>query len=158
MNITLICVGKLKERFFFEAAAEYTKRLSRFAKMNIIEIPDRKIPENASKSGEREVMKKEGELIIKNIPQNSHVIAMCIEGQEISSRELSEKINKISMEKSHITFIIGGSLGLWDEVKKRANERISFGPVTLPHQLMRIVLLEQIYRSFKILSNENYHK
>ncbi len=158
MNITVICVGKIKEKFFTDAINEYLKRLSRFAKMDVIEVRDEKIPENASQKECEQVLEKEGEAILSKIPKNSYVITMCIEGDQLSSEALADKIKYISMEHSHITFIIGGSLGLLEKIKKLSNLRLSFGKITLPHQLMRVVLLEQIYRSFKILSNESYHK
>lgn len=158
MNITVICVGKIKEKFFTDAIGEYLKRLSRFAKTEIIEIKDEKIPDNASEKECEAILEKEGSSILSKIPKNSYVISLCIEGQEMSSPALADKIKYISMEASHITFIIGGSLGLWEEVKRQSKLRLSFGKMTLPHQLMRVVLLEQIYRSFKILANESYHK
>ena len=172
MNITVISVGKIKEKYFTAAIDEYSKRLSRFAKLNIIEVGDEKIPDNASekeelqikdKEGESEkemeqIKEKEGNKILAKLPQNSFVVTLCIEGKEHSSEELAKKIADISMTSSHITFIIGGSLGLSDTVKSKSALRLSFGKMTLPHQLMRVVLLEQIYRAFKINNNESYHK
>lgn len=158
MNITVICVGKIKEKFFTDAINEYLKRLSRFAKTEIIEVKDEKIPDNASEKECEAILEKEGSAIISKIPKNSYVITLCIEGPEMSSPALADKIKYMSMEASHLTFIIGGSLGLWEDVKKLSKLRLSFGKMTLPHQLMRVVLLEQIYRGFKILSNESYHK
>lgn len=158
MNITVIGVGKIKEKYFTAAVDEYAKRLSRFVKLNIIEVSDEKIPENASEKENEQVRKKEGNRILSKIPQSSYVVALCIEGKELSSTELAEKISSTAMNSSSITFIIGGSLGLSDEVKKQSSLRLSFGKMTLPHQLMRIVLLEQIYRAFKINNNETYHK
>ena len=158
MNVTVICVGKIKEKFFSDAINEYLKRLSRFAKTDIIEVRDEKIPENASKKECELVLEKEGEAILSKIPKNSFVVTMCVEGNQLSSEQLADKIKYLSMENSHITFIIGGSLGLSEKVKSASKLRLSFGKITLPHQLMRVVLLEQIYRSFKILANESYHK
>lgn len=158
MNITIICVGKIKEKFFTDAIGEYLKRLSRFAKCEIIEIKDEKIPDNASQKECEQILEKEGASILAKIPKGSYVIPLCIEGEQLSSPAFADKIKYISMEASHITFIIGGSLGLWEDVKKAGSFRISFGKMTLPHQLMRVVLLEQIYRCFKILANESYHK
>ena len=158
MKITVICVGKLKEDYLKSAISEYSKRLSRFADFEIIEVPDQKIPDNAGEKIESQILTKEGETILSKIKNNSFVIAMCVEGKLISSEELASEIKDISMTHSNITFIIGGSLGLSEEVKKRADKRISFGKITLPHQLMRVVLSEQIYRAFKINSNEAYHK
>ena len=157
MNINIICVGKIKEKFFTAAIDEYSKRLSRFVKFNIIEVPDEKIPENASAKEETTVKEKEGKAILSKI-KDSYTVALCIEGQEMSSEDLAARIADISMRSSSITFIIGGSLGLSDEVKKRADLKLSFGRMTLPHQLMRVVLAEQIYRAFKINNNETYHK
>lgn len=158
MNITIICVGKIKEKFFTDAVGEYLKRLSRFAKCEIVEIKDEKIPDNASERQRLQILEKEGEAILGKIPKGSYIIPLCIEGEQLSSPAFADKIKYISMESSHITFIIGGSLGLWEQVKKTANFRMSFGKMTLPHQLMRVVLLEQVYRCFKILANESYHK
>ncbi len=158
MNITIICVGKIKEKYFTAAIEEYSKRLSRFVKLKIIEVPDEKIPDNASTKEINIVKEKEGAKILTKLPENSFVITLCIEGTVLSSLELANKIADISMNSSNITFIIGGSLGLCDNVKAKSQLRLSFGQMTLPHQLMRVVLLEQIYRTFKINSNENYHK
>lgn len=158
MNITIISVGKLKEKYLKEAVLEYSKRLSRFAKLEIIEIPDAKIPESASKAEEEIVLEKEGDLILSKIKPTSHLICMCIEGKGLSSTEFAKEIDNISMTKSHITFVIGGSLGIADKVKMKADLKLSFGKITLPHQLMRVILLEQIFRSFKIINNETYHK
>ena len=158
MNLSIVCVGKLKEDYLKSAIAEYKKRLSRFTDFEIIEVPDQKIPENAGEKLEEQILNKEGKLILSKIKNNSYVIAMCIEGKQLSSEDLADEINNISMSNSNITFIIGGSLGLGKAVKQRADKCISFGKITLPHQLMRVVLSEQIYRSFKINANEAYHK
>ena len=158
MNINIISVGKIKEKYFTAAIDEYAKRLSRFVKLNITEVPDEKIPDNASGKEMELIKEKEGAKILAKLPQNSFVVTLCIEGKELSSEELAEKISDISMTSSNITFIIGGSLGLADAVKFKSNLRLSFGRMTLPHQLMRVVLLEQIYRAFKINNNESYHK
>lgn len=158
MNISIICVGKLKEKYLKDAIDEYSKRLSKFASVEISEIPDQKIPEKSNDKIDAQILEKEGAQILSKIKPDSFVIAMCIEGNLVSSEDIAEKIQNISMTKSHITFVIGGSLGLSDEVKKRANYKMSFGRITLPHQLMRVVLLEQIYRAFKINANESYHK
>lgn len=158
MNVTIICVGKLKEKFSKEAIDEYKKRLTRFCKLDIIEIPDLKIPDNASLKTQEQIVIKEGEAILSKIKDNSFVIAMCVEGELVKSEDIADIINKQSRNSSNIVFLIGGSLGLSDEVKKRANLRISFGRITLPHQLIRVVLCEQIYRAFKINANEVYHK
>lgn len=157
MNIDIITVGKLKEKYFKDAVLEYSKRMSRFAKLNIIEVPDEKIPDNASEKVIEQIKDKEGEKIISSIKSGT-VIAMCIEGTQITSPDLGNLIKNSSMTSSRITFIIGGSLGLSNNVKNIADHKISFGKITLPHQLMRVILLEQIYRGYKIINNENYHK
>lgn len=158
MNIKLIAVGKLKEKFFKEAVLEYSKRLSRFGKLEIAELADEKIPDNPSEKQIEMIKEKEGRAILSQLRENTYFIALCIEGKELSSEEFAEKLSSLSMQTGHITLAIGGSLGLSDEVKKRADMHLSFGRMTLPHQLMRVVLLEQIYRAFKINANESYHK
>ncbi len=158
MNINIISVGKIKEKYFTAAIEEYSKRLSRFVKLKISEVADEKIPENASKKEIEIVKEKEGNKILGKLDENSFIITLCIEGKELSSEEIAKKITDISMSSSNITFIIGGSLGLSDTVKNKSQFRLSFGKITLPHQLMRVVLLEQIYRAFKINNNESYHK
>ncbi|HAL62819.1 MAG: 23S rRNA (pseudouridine(1915)-N(3))-methyltransferase RlmH [Firmicutes bacterium] len=158
MKITVISVGKIKEKFFSDAISEYKKRLSRFASLEVVEIKDEKIPENASQREIDLILEKEGAQILAQIPKNSYNIAMCIEGKELSSTEFSQKLDSIKSVNSNITFIIGGSLGLCKKVKSVSDMALSFGKITLPHQLMRVVLLEQIYRAFKISANETYHK
>lgn len=158
MKITIIAVGKIKEKFFSDAVLEYKKRISRFSSVEIVEIKDEKIPENASQREALLVLEKEGDAILAKLPKNSFKIAMCIEGTAVGSTEFSEILDKIKLQNSEIVFIIGGSLGLSDKVKSTADMRLSFGKITLPHQLMRVVLLEQIYRAFKISANETYHK
>lgn len=157
MNITVLCVGKIKEKYFTDAINEYKKRMSRFGKFEMIEIPDEKIPDRASEKEMSAIKDKEGKAILAKL-KSGYVVAMCIEGTEVSSEQLADKISAVSMTSSNITFIIGGSLGLSDEVKSRSDIRLSFGRITLPHQLMRVVLCEQIYRAFKIINNESYHK
>lgn len=158
MNINIISVGKIKEKYFTAAIEEYSKRLSRFVKLILTEIPDERIPDNASEKEIEIIKEKEGLKILSKLNENSFVITLCIEGKELSSEELAQKITDISMSSSNITFIIGGSLGLSNAVKNKSQLRLSFGKITFPHQLMRVVLLEQIYRAFKINNNENYHK
>ena len=158
MNVTIIAVGKIREKYMTDAVNEYKKRLSRFAKVDIIEIPDERIPDNASDKEKTAVLGKEGAAILAKIPAGAYTAAMCIEGKLISSRDLADMIADASMTHGKAVFIIGGSLGLSDEVKKRADARLSFGRITLPHQLMRVILSEQIYRAFKINNNESYHK
>lgn len=159
MKITLITVGKIKEKHFTMAIDEYIKRLSRYVKLNIIELADEKTYDGASVIEEERIRAKEGERILKNLKEDSFVITLEIEGQMLDSVELSEKISKIGVSgKGHIIFIIGGSLGLAKEIKNKSNFKLSFSKMTFPHQLMRVVLLEQIYRSYRILNNEPYHK
>lgn len=158
MNISIICAGKIKEKYFTAAIDEYKKRLSRFAAIEIIEIPDEKIPDNASQKEEELIKEKEGRTMLSKIKPNTFVAAMCIEGTLMSSEEIAKKLSAITQQTSRIAFIIGGSLGLSDEVKARADLKLSFGRITLPHQLMRVVMLEQVYRAFKINNNESYHK
>ena len=157
MNINIICVGKLKEKYWVMSENEYSKRLSRFVKLNLIQLPDEKLTGNDSL--DNIAKEKEGEKIISKIPKNSFVIAMDIKGKQLSSEEFSKQIENLSITgKSNITFIIGGSLGISDSVLNKADKKISFSKMTFPHQLFRIMLLEQIYRSFKIINNETYHK
>lgn len=158
MKVTVICVGKLKEKYLKDAVNEYSKRISRFAKLEIIELPDEKIPENAGEKLESKVLSAEGDLILSKIKSDSVVCSMCVEGKLVSSEELAETIGSAAMTKGHITFIIGGSLGLDERIKQLSQKKVSFGRITLPHQLMRVVLLEQIYRAFKINAHETYHK
>ena len=159
MIIDIIAVGKVKEKYVNEGIKEYTKRLSRYTSLNIIEVDDEKAPEKLSNRDKDIIKKKEGERILNKITQDSYVIALSIDGKGLSSEEFADKINNFMIEgSSHITFIIGGSLGLSDEVLKRAQMKLSFSKMTFPHQLMRMILLEQVYRSFRIIRNEPYHK
>ncbi len=159
MKITILCVGKIKEKYFSMAIEEYVKRLSRYCKLEIIEVPDEKTDENASAAEENMVKAKEGERILKNIKDTSYVIALAIDGKQLDSVELSEKIEKLGVQGvSHITFVIGGSLGLDERILQRADYKLSFSKMTFPHQLMRVVLLEQVYRSYRIMNGEPYHK
>lgn len=158
MKTTILCVGKIKETFYTDAIAEYAKRLTRFCDFEIIEIPDEKIPDKASDK-EMELIKiREGERLLSKLKTDSFVITLCIEGKTLSSEELADTIEKAYNTTNNITFIIGGSLGLSDSVKSKSNLRLSFGHMTLPHQLMRVVLTEQIYRSFMINKGGTYHK
>ena len=159
MKITILCVGKVKEKFYREAIDEFTKRLSRYCKLEIVEVSDEKTEEQASETEIRLVKEKEGERILKNIKDDAYVIALCIDGKQLDSEELSEKIENLGIQgTSHIYFVIGGSLGLADEVVRRANFKLSFSKMTFPHQLMRVILLEQIYRAYRIMNKEPYHK
>ncbi len=159
MNINIIGVGKIKEKYLIAGIEEYLKRLTRYAKVTMSELSDEAIPERANSKQEKEVLIKEGKKILNIIKDESFVIALCIEGESLDSIGISDKLNNLAIEgKSNISIIIGGSLGLSDEVKCRANLCLSFSKMTFPHQLMRLLLLEQIYRAFKINSNEIYHK
>lgn len=149
--IKIICIGKIKEKFYQEAIQEYLKRLSKYTKLEIIELPDFDGDKNI-------ILKQEGDLILKNLKDKSYIITLEIDGNEIDSIELSKKIDNILISNSNITFIIGGSYGLHDDVKRMSNYKLSFSKLTFPHQLFRVILLEQIYRSFKIINNESYHK
>ena len=157
-DITIISVGKIKEKFIKDALCEYEKRLSRFVKFKSIEIPDRPIPDKASDAEEISVLEKEGNDILSKLGKNDFVIAMCIEGNKMSSTQFAKKLSGAFMTTSSITFIIGGSLGLSDEVKRRSDLKMSMSDMTFPHNLARLMLTEQIYRAFKINSNESYHK
>ncbi|MFS8540615.1 MAG: 23S rRNA (pseudouridine(1915)-N(3))-methyltransferase RlmH [Tissierellales bacterium] len=159
MNINIIAVGKIKEKYIQMGIDEFKKRLSRYCSLNIIEVNDEKAPENLSEREMELVKQKEGERILSKIPLNSYVIALAIEGKSLSSEEFSEKIRSLMIDSiNNITFIIGGSLGLSKEVLDKSHFKLSFSKMTFPHQLMRLILLEQIYRGFKILKNEPYHK
>lgn len=159
VNITIISVGKLKEKYLKMGIDEYIKRLASYAKIEIVEVADEKAPENLSEAEMEMVKKKEGERILSKISEGTYVYALAIEGKMKSSEELAEGLEKLmTYGKSKIAFVIGGSLGLHKDVLNRADEKLSFGRMTLPHQLMRLVLIEQIYRSFRIIKNEPYHK
>lgn len=159
MNIRIIAVGKIKEKFMQEGIKEYSKRLSRYCNLEIIEVDDEKAPDNLSEKEMEQIKQKEGEKILSKIPSNSYIITLEIKGKQLSSEELSEKIESLMIEGiSDITFIIGGSLGLSKEISQKSNFKLSFSKMTFPHQLMRVVLLEQIYRGFRIMRNEPYHK
>ncbi len=159
MKITVICVGKLKEKYWKEAIEEYSKRLSKYCKLEMIELPDEKAPETMTRAEEKQVMQKEGQRILKAIKENALVIALAIEGKMLSSEQLAAQIEKDGVNGvSHIIFVIGGSLGLSEEVLQRADRALSFSAMTFPHQMMRVILLEQIYRAMKIIKKEPYHK
>lgn len=159
MKIRVICVGKIREKYLKDALGEYEKRLSRFCKFEIAELPDIKIPDNASTSQCEAVKTAEGESILKKIRSDEYVISLCVEGKSMSSEDFAAKISDITVGGvSTVDFVIGGSLGLSDSVKKRSDMRLSFSSFTFPHQLMRVILAEQIYRAFKINANEQYHK
>ena len=159
MKITLITVGKIKEKYLKDAIAEYSKRLSRYCKLEIVEVEDEKTPDNASATVEDAIRDKEGERILKYIKEDAYVITLEIAGKMLTSEEMAEKIEKLGVQgTSHIIFIIGGSIGLGREILKRSDYALSFSKMTFPHQLMRVILLEQIYRSYRIINHEPYHK
>ena len=159
MKISLITVGKIKEKYLKDAIAEYSKRLSKYCKLEIIEVADEKTPDQASKVVENGIRTKEAERIMKYIKEDSYVVTLEIQGKMLSSEELASKIDQLGIQgKSHITFVIGGSIGLGEAVLKRSDFALSFSKMTFPHQLMRVILLEQVYRSYRIITGEPYHK
>ena len=159
MKITVISVGKIKEKYFTGAIEEYAKRLSRYCKLDLIEVPDEKTPDGASEGLELQIKEKEGERILSNIKDGSFVVALAINGNMLDSEELAAKIEKWGVSGiSQIVFIMVGSLGLSNQVLARADYKLSFSKMTFPHQLMRVILLEQIYRSYRIIQGEPYHK
>ncbi|MDF2947370.1 MAG: rRNA ((1915)-N(3))-methyltransferase RlmH [Bacillales bacterium] len=159
MNISIVCIGKLKEKYLKQGIDEFTKRLGPYAKVEIIELADEKAPENLSESEMIQVKDREGERILGKVSDDAHVFALAIEGKQFSSEQFAEKLDSLATYgKSKVVFIIGGSLGLSDAVYKRANELISFSKMTFPHQMIRMFLLEQVYRAFRINRGEPYHK
>ena len=159
MKITLVTVGKIKEKYLEQAIAEYRKRLARYCKLEILQVADEKTPEGASAAVEEQIKEKETERILSQVRDGSFVIALAIEGKMMSSEELAQKMDRLAVEgTSQITFIIGGSLGLSRKVLERADFLLSFSKMTFPHQLMRVILLEQIYRSYRIITGQPYHK
>lgn len=159
MNINIICIGKLKEKYWTDAIREYSKRIGRYGRISVIELKEERLPENASPADEENVKKAEGRNILKALAAGSYVIALDIQGKQLSSEELAKKLENLTVGgQSTVDLIIGGSLGLSREVLQRADFRLSFSAMTFPHQMMRVILLEQIYRSFKIIHNEPYHK
>ena len=158
LTINIICVGKIKEKFFKEAIDEYSKRLSKYCKLNIIELQDEKIPEKINDKITNEIKQKECNSIMSHIKKDSYVIALDLTGKQFTSEEFSKKLDNLSMETSNVTFIIGGSLGLTNELLNNCQEKICFSKMTFPHQLIRVFLLEQTFRAFKISNNETYHR
>ena len=158
MNMALICMGKLKEKYWRDAAAEYEKRLSRFGKWETIELPDLPEPSNSSPAIEEQIKKKEGEAILAKIRDQDIVVCLCIDGKQLDSVQLSKKLTELVDTGRRVVFVIGGSLGLSPQVVARAQMKLSFSPMTFPHQLARIMLLEQTYRALKIAAGERYHK
>ena len=159
MKITILCVGKVKEKFYRDAIDEFSKRLSRYGKLEFIEVADEKTVEEASDTEISLVKNKEGDRLLKNMKDDAYVVCLCIDGKQLDSEELSDKIEKIGINgTSHICFVIGGSLGLSEQVINRADFKLSFSKMTFPHQLMRVIFLEQLYRGFSIINNTKYHK
>ena len=159
MNIAIVSVGKLKEKYLKMGIEEYTKRLGSYAKIELIEVSDEKAPENLSDADMEIVKKKEGERILSKIGPDTYVIALAIEGKMKSSEQLAVDLQSLmTYGRSKIAFVIGGSLGLHEDVMKRSDEKLSFSKMTLPHQLMKLVLVEQVYRAFRIIKGEPYHK
>ena len=159
MRITVIAVGKIKEKYLKDAIAEYCKRLSKYCKLEIIEVTDEKTPDHASETLENAIRAKEAERILKHVKADAYVITLEIAGRQLTSEELADKIDSLGVQgQSHITFIIGGSIGIGEEVLKRSDFALSFSRMTFPHQLMRVILLEQVYRGYRIINGEPYHK
>ena len=159
MKITIVTVGKVKEKFYRDAIAEYAKRQGRYCTLEILEVADEKTPDGAAPALEQQIIEKEGARILSCIREDAYVIALAIQGKQRSSEQLAAHMNELTVHgKSNICFVIGGSLGLSSQVLKRADEQLSFSPMTFPHQLMRVILLEQVYRAFRIIKGEPYHK
>ena len=158
-RVTVLCVGKLKEKFYIDAAAEYTKRLQRHCKLELIELPEQRLPDDPSPAEIQRALRAEGDAIREKLPKGGAVIALCIEGKPCSSQELSRRMADLAVQgKTQLTFLIGGSVGLDEELKRRADWRLSMSPMTFPHHLARIMLLEQIYRAYQIADGTKYHK
>ncbi|MGF7184012.1 23S rRNA (pseudouridine1915-N3)-methyltransferase [Desulfitispora alkaliphila] len=159
MKVTVIAVGKLKEKYLLQGIKEYSKRLSSYCKLNIFEISDEPTPDKASEAEMEQIKRREGERVMAKLKQDSFVIALDVQGQMLTSEQVAAKLDNLAVTgKSQVIFIIGGSLGLSDQVLERAQLRLSFSPMTFPHQLMRLILLEQVYRAFRISRGEPYHK
>ena len=159
MKITILCVGKIKESFYRQAIDEYAKRLSKYCKLEIVEVADEKTPDRASEVMENQIKEKEAERLIDKLKEDSYIFTLEIKGKKYTSEAFADTIQKLTVQgKSHLTFVIGGSLGLHEKILKLSNQPISFSDMTFPHQLMRVVLTEQIYRAFRIMNNEPYHK
>ncbi len=158
LNINIVCIGKIKENYLKDAINEYSKRLSKYCKLNILELPDGKIPDKLNPSIAEEIKNKETNNILNHLKKDSYIICLDLSGKEITSEEFSKTIENLSLETSSITFIIGGSLGFSSEIYKKVNQKICFSKMTFPHQLIRVFLLEQIFRAFKISHGETYHR
>lgn len=159
MKITIISVGKIKEKYLRDAISEYSKRLSRYCKLEIIEVADEKTPDQASEVLENQIRSKEAEKILKYVKEDAYLVTLEIQGKMLTSEEMAGKIEQLGVQGiSHIVFVIGGSIGLGKEVLEKSSFALSFSKMTFPHQLMRVILLEQIYRSYRIINGEPYHK
>lgn len=159
IKITILSVGKIKEKFYTDALAEYAKRLSKYCKLEFIEVADEKTPDHASDLVNTQIKDKEGERLLAKIQKDAYVIALAIQGKKYTSEGFADKLESLAVAgKSHLVFVIGGSLGLSEHVLARSDEKISFSDMTFPHQLMRVILLEQIYRAYRIIQHEPYHK
>ncbi len=159
MKITVVAVGKIKEKFFADAVSEYRKRLGRYCKLEILQVADEKTPDGVSEALEKQIKDREGERLLSHIRDGEYVFALAIEGKMMSSEEMAQKMERLGVEgRSQVVFVIGGSLGLSEAVLRRADEHLSFSKMTFPHQLMRVILLEQIYRSYRIMTGGPYHK
>ena len=158
-RVTVLCVGKLKEKFYIDAAAEYVKRLQRHCKLELIELPEQRLPDDPSPAEIQKALRAEGDAIREKLPKGGAVIALCIEGKPCSSQELSRRMADLAVQgKTQLTFLIGGSVGLDEDLKRRADWRLSMSPMTFPHHMARIMLLGQIYRAYQIADGTKYHK
>ncbi len=158
-RVTVLCVGKLKEKFYIDAAAEYVKRLQRHCKLELIELPEQRLPDEPSPAEIQKALRTEGDAIRERLPKGGAVIALCIEGRPCSSQELSRRMAEFGVQgKTQLTFLIGGSVGLDEDLKRQADWRLSMSPMTFPHHMARIMLLEQIYRAYQIAGGTKYHK
>ncbi len=158
-RVTVLCVGKLKEKFYIDAAAEYVKRLQRHCKLELIELPEQRLPDDPSPAEIQKALRTEGDAIRERLPKGGAVIALCIEGRPCSSEELSRRMAEFGVQgKTQLTFLIGGSVGLDEDLKRQADWRLSMSPMTFPHHMARIMLLEQIYRAYQIAGGTKYHK
>ena len=158
LTINIICIGKVKEKYLKDAITEYSKRLSKYCKLNILELSDEKIPDKLNDSISNEIKNKESNAILNHIKKDSYIICLDLTGKELSSEEFSKNIENLSLQTSNITFVIGGSLGLSSDLLKKSHQKICFSKMTFPHQLIRVFLLEQIFRGFKISNGETYHR
>ena len=158
-RVTVLCVGKLKEKFYIDAAAEYVKRLQRHCKLELIELPEQRLPDEPSPAEIQKALRTEGDAIREKLPKGGAVIALCVEGRPCSSQELSRRMAEFGVQgKTQLTFLIGGSVGLDEDLKRQADWRLSMSPMTFPHHMARIMLLEQIYRAYQIAGGAKYHK